>query len=42
MKYEGGHSRITVTVPAEGPERLEAVVAAAEGVRAAALSVALA
>ncbi|WP_210494348.1 transcription-repair coupling factor [Patulibacter sp. SYSU D01012] len=39
-KYEGGHSRITVTVPKEGPERLEAVVAAAEGVRAAALSVA--
>ncbi|MGX6447583.1 transcription-repair coupling factor [Patulibacter sp. S7RM1-6] len=39
-KYEGGHSRITVTVPKEGPERLEAVVEAAEGIRAAALSVA--
>ncbi|WP_036725852.1 transcription-repair coupling factor [Patulibacter minatonensis] len=41
LKYEGGHSRITAVVPAEGPERLEAVVAAADAVRAAALSVAL-
>jgi transcription-repair coupling factor (superfamily II helicase) len=37
-KYEGGYSRITITVPKEGPERLEAVVTASEGVRAAALS----
>jgi transcription-repair coupling factor (superfamily II helicase) len=38
-KYEGGHSRVIIVVPKEGPERLETLVAAAEGVRAAALSV---
>jgi transcription-repair coupling factor (superfamily II helicase) len=40
MRYEGGRSQISVAVPKDGFQRLEAVVAAAEAVRAAALSVA--
>ncbi|WP_320671018.1 transcription-repair coupling factor [Patulibacter defluvii] len=40
LRYEGGRSQVTVVVPRDGFQRLETVVAAAEAVRAAALSTA--
>jgi transcription-repair coupling factor (superfamily II helicase) len=38
LRYEGGKTQITLTVPKEGIERLEAVVAASEAARAAVLA----
>ncbi|MCK9250695.1 MAG: transcription-repair coupling factor [Solirubrobacteraceae bacterium] len=38
FRYEGGRSQVSVAVPADGPERLEAVLAAADALRAAVLS----
>ncbi|MGE4427922.1 MAG: transcription-repair coupling factor [Solirubrobacteraceae bacterium] len=42
FRYEGGKSQVTLMVPREGPERLEAVLNAADALRAAVLSAAVA